>query len=171
MLSSLSVISTLGFAGLYPLTYSPSAVSTEAATLQKSFSQVVQSVELSEALFGIKRQVLDELDAVGLECALSDWDGNGAHPVNLASLLRAQSFVRALPDDVAMPTVSPEPDGGISLEWIKNRHRRLAVSLSDQTRIPIAWIDGSRSGHATETFDSGKLPLSVVDQLRALVGQ
>jgi len=86
-----------------------------------------RTAEQSVALFGEQCTAISRLHEIANDCAHDDWDGAGAMPVDMAAVLRAESFLRALPDGIPMPDSSPEPDGSVSLDW-SARNRLFSVT-------------------------------------------
>lgn len=159
-----------GFALLYSLARAGSATSIEAQAVQQAASTVMDSVERSQALFGNKATVISQLWALANECAEPDWDADGALPISKIAVFNAISFLRALPDGMALPECAPEPDGSISLDWIKSRNRLFSLSVGNSNRLlPYAWSDGVEKGHAVARFDGGSVSLRVLDGIKAIV--
>lgn len=159
-----------GFVPIAMLALLPStAASSEARALQQSAVQVVDSFERSEALFGVKAVAITELWNMANECANADWDGNGASPVEKATVFNAVAFVRALPGRMILPEFSPEPDGSISLDWIMSRTRVFSISVSPRDRLAYAWLDGSDRGHGVATFDRNMIPQRILDGIDEVV--
>ncbi|HUF63387.1 MAG TPA: hypothetical protein VMN36_15025 [Verrucomicrobiales bacterium] len=145
-----------------------SAVSPEAAAVQRSLSVVVESTERSQALFGQKSAALSELFTMAAECAEEGWDGASALPLDPLAVSMAGDFIRALPDDVPLPEFAPEPDGSVSLDWIDFRHRRFSLSISESLRLAYAWLDGSDTGHGVAGFDGANVPRRILEGIRAV---
>jgi hypothetical protein len=154
-----------GYAALAPLTRQGSALSSVAGVVRSHASAVTNTVEQSFALFGAKAEALTSLKALAMECSESDWDGYGSLPVNLASLERAEFFLRSLPDDLPLPELSVEPDGDISFDWLPTRTRSFSVSVGDSDRIAYAWVDGTDRGHAVARTGSGEVPHRILNEL------
>ena len=81
--------------------------------------------------------------------------------------LRVKCFLRALPDRVPLPEISPEPDGSVSLDWTQSRNRLFSVSVSGSNRLAYAWVDGTDSGHAVVRFDGQSIPLPILQGIKA----
>jgi len=146
-----------------------SAVSTEAQTIRSSAFAVVESAELSMALFGDKAVAISGLRMLANECAEENWDGNGAYPLHPIAVLLAEEFLRALPDDFPLPEFAPEPDGSISLDWIQSRTRLFSLSIGPSQRLAYAWLDGSDKGHAVSRFDRQQIPARILQGIREIV--
>lgn len=155
------------YTGLVNYARGSNAVSAEAQIVGQAAVGVGSEIEGSEALFGPKARALEELAAVAAECAVPDWDGYGAKPVDPWAVVSAEMIIRGLPDGIPVPEVGAEPDGAISLDWIHSRHRMLSLSVSGDSRLAYGWIDGSESGHAVVGFDGVRLP----DRLLSEIGR
>ena len=153
----------LGFTALYALARTGSAISPEAQIVQLAASSVVYSVERSHALFGDKAGAISQLWALANECAVSGWDGEQAKPIDRLAVFNAAAFIRALPDRLPLPEFSPEPDGAISLDWIKSRTRLFSLSIGNSNRMAYAWLDGTDVGHGVAGFREGKVPQRVLE--------
>lgn len=70
----------------------------------------------------------------------SNWDGENAEPVSLEARSAALKFLKVLPLTIALPELSAEPDGAITLEWYVSSSRTFLVSLSTMKRIDYAGI-------------------------------
>lgn len=146
-----------------------SAVSSEAETVRKATTALVESAERSQALFGGKAAAISQLRALANECAEADWDGNDAEPIHPLAVLIAEEFLRALPDDLPLPEFAPEPDGSVSLDWIQSRTRLFSLSIGTSRRLAYAWLDGSDKGHAVSRFDGKHIPSRIQQGIREIV--
>jgi len=146
-----------------------SGVSPEAISLQKSFKEYASHLEVSESLFGDKAQLISHLNELCAECSEDDWDGYGAEAVSDTVLLCAETFIRALPDGIAMPEISAEPDGQISFDWLPTKTKTFTLSVGSSDRLAYAWIDGSNRGHAVDLFEGDQLPPRVLGELQRIL--
>ena len=147
-----------------------SAVSPEADAVFKAANEVAESTERSVALFGEKAVALSQLAAMATECSEQGWDGDTAAAVDPIAVLSAKRFLRALPDGVPLPEFAPEPDGSISLDWIRSRNRLLSLSIGRSSWLAYAWLDGADKGHAISRFDGQSVPPRVLDAIKGIVG-
>jgi hypothetical protein len=159
----------LGFAALYSLARPGSAVSAEAQAVQEVASKVVNSVERSRALFGNKSNAISELWAMATECAQEGWDGGDAMPLDPDAIARAIELIRALPGYLPLPEFAPEPDGAVSLDWIRSRNRLLSVSVNAGGRLAFAWLDGTDRGHGVVRFVEGLVPARLIDAIAEIM--
>jgi len=165
------VISPLdGFSVLPAFAWGSSAVSNEADEIRKAAREVVSESERSQALFAGKADLISQLVALEDECSGEGWDGNGAHPIDFLAVDQVKRFLRALPDRVPLPEISPEPDGSVSLDWIHSRNRLFSVSVSGGDRLAFAGIDGTDSSHGVARFDGQIIPRQILLGIEAAVG-
>jgi hypothetical protein len=147
-----------------------SGLSPEADDVNKAARVVLDSTESSEALFGDKAEALSDLATLGAEYTQPGWDGGDAAPIDPSALSLAKCFIRAMPYDVPVPEIAPEPDGKISLDWHQSSSRQFSLSIGHGNRLAFAWLDGADRGHAIAQFDCVNIPWLVLDHIRRLVG-
>lgn len=142
MLRSVSVI---GFSNLaaQALASEDTAFSREARDVRKAVREIAEARERSLALFGAKAEALSELAALATKCGKRDWDGEDATAIEPSAVLLVHQFLRAMPDDLPIPEFAPEPDGSISLDWIRSRNRLFSLSIGRSGRLAYAWLDGA----------------------------
>ncbi|MGE0827164.1 MAG: hypothetical protein AB7G75_28570 [Candidatus Binatia bacterium] len=170
MLETISIVGIgLGYASLYPYAYGSSAISSEARAVCEAVSTVVESAERSQVLFGEKRVAISQIVSLAKECAETGWDGNEADPIDQAVIHTAVKFIRALPGDVPLPEFAPEPDGSISLDWIRSRNRLFSLSIGSSNRLAYAWLDGSDRGHGVAQFDGERIPSRVIEGILGIM--
>lgn len=158
-----------GLSALYSLARVGSAVSIEAQTVQQAASNVMNSVERSQALFGNKAMAISQIWALANECAEPGWDGDGGLAINHIAVHNAHAFIRALPDGIPLPECAPEPDGSISLDWIQSRTRLFSLSVGSSNRVAYAWLDGTDKGHAVARFDGESVSPRILEGIKAII--
>ena len=158
-----------GDTALYAYSRNESAFSSEGRSAVQAASAVISSKEDSQALFGAKAAAISELRALVDECSKDNWDGNGAISIDALAFWRAEDLIRALPDGFPLPEFAPEPDGSISLDWIKSRYRIFSLSIGSGNRLAYAWLDGSDKGHGVARFDGISIPNRVLSDLQPVV--
>ena len=168
---SLSGLGIAGLAAVYVLARPASAVSGEANVVQQAASQALYRVERSQALFGAKAKCISDLIALAEECSQNGWDGSDASALDPSAVDRAIEFIRALPDSVPLPELAPEPDGAISMDWIKTPRRLFSVSVSASSRFAYAWLDGSDVGHGVARFDGYSVPDRIAEGIASILNQ
>jgi hypothetical protein len=165
------VVGLSGHLALQTLISGGSAISPEAHAVHRAATKVAEEVERSVALFGEKAAALSRLAAMARESGEQGWDGGDAAPIDPIALLSAERFVRAMPDSVPLPEFTPEPDGSISLDWIRSRNHVVSLSIGQGNRLAYAWLDGADRGHAVVHFDGRNVPSRVLDDIKAIVGR
>jgi hypothetical protein len=70
-----------------------------------------ESAERSQVLFGEKSIIISQIVSLAKECAETGWDGDEAAPIDQATVHIAVKFIRALPNDMPLPELTPEPVG------------------------------------------------------------
>ena len=151
-------------------TQTSSAVSDESRAVRDAVEAIRRSVEKSQALFGGKAVVIGQVWALVNECSLPGWDGDAAEPVDRFAAFRAADVIRALPPHVPLPEVAPEPDGAISLDWIRSRNRVFSLTVGSGDRLAFAWLDGSDRGDGVVRFDGEVVPNRVLQGIDEIVG-
>lgn len=154
-----------GFAGLGNYARSSTGVSPESRFLRRAADAVGRSAHALQSLYGWKTKPLQQLWAVVAE-ASAGGDSGGIDPRALAT---TEALVAALPKEFPMPEFAAEPDGSLSLDWIRSRHRIFSISVGTTNRLACAWIDGARKGHALEPFDGSRLPEFIESAVNAIM--
>jgi hypothetical protein len=142
---------------------SGSAVSPEAEFIRISAAGIVSAAERSFALFGAKSSVISDILTVSAEC-----QDDPVVEVSSVAVERAIDFIRALPDDVPLPSVAADPDGSIAFDWITTRTRVFSLSVADSERLAFAWLDGTDRGHGVAAFQSAEVPARVIEGIRSV---
>lgn len=160
----------VGYAALNALAQSGSAVSSEAHALGRAATAVCNSMEQSQVLFGEKSSAISKLRELEYECADNDWDGSEGSAINPLAVRVAENFLRALPQGVSLPEFAPEPDGCVSLDWIRSRNRVFSVSVGSGNRLAFTWLDGTDRGHGVAHFDGERIPPRILQGINAIMG-
>lgn len=160
---------SLGHTWLYPYVRKGSAVSEEAETIRVAASKLARSAESSQALFGDKQVVLSELQTIAEDCSDDDWDNSGAMAIDAAALQKAEDAIRSLPDGFPLPEVAPEPDGSLSMDWIRTPYRLYSLSVGPINRLAYAWLDGTDKGHGVVGFDGVRLPERILSDIERII--
>lgn len=113
-----------------------------------------------------KASVLSQIQALVTERARSGWDANEAEPVSECAAIRAADFICALPEGFPLPELAPEPDGSISLDWIRSRNWILSLSIGTSDRLPYAWVEGADRGHAVGIFDGKNISPGILARIK-----
>src|SRR6266550_5433638 len=96
------------------------------------------------------------------------WDGADAAAIDPLAVLMARRFLRLLPEGVPLPEFAPEPDGSISLDWIRSRNRLFSLSIGRSNRLAYAWLDGADKGHGVVHFDDCNVPELILNHIVAI---
>ena len=161
-------LASLGQTALYSYARKGTAVSDEAETVQFAAFELTKSAERSQALFGAKQAILAELRTIAEDCSLENWDNGDAIALDLSALQKAESIIRALPDGFVLPELAPEPDGSISMDWIRTLNRLYSLSVGPTNRLVYAWLDGTDKGHGVVGFDGINLPPRVLSDIERI---
>lgn len=145
--------------------------SEEARSLARSLAAYWQRREESMALFGAKLRVLQQLAAVVEESRRGSEEDRGAKPVDARTSLRAEAFIRAIPDSLPLPELAADPDGSVSLEWVPSSVRMFNLAIRADSRVAYAWLDGADRGYGVAVFDGGRIPERVLDAIVRVVGR
>jgi hypothetical protein len=159
----------LGTAAFHACARQRSAFSSEARDLADRVAIVMQTTETSHVLFGRKATAISKLNGIADACAESNWDGNEANAINETAVQTAEAFIRAMPDEMPMPELAPDPDGSIELDWIASRQRMFTVSVGQSNRLAYAWLDGAAQGHAVDSFDGDAIPTRIRDCIETII--
>jgi len=157
-----------GLATLYARARRGSAVSLEADAVQQAATTAVSALERSQALFGSKSEAISKLWLLANECATEGWDGSSASAIDPQAIYSAVEFIRVLPTRFPLPEFAAEPDGSVSLDWIRSRNRMLSVSVGAGDRLAFAWLDGTDRGHGVARFAEGAIPTRIIDAIAAI---
>lgn len=160
----------LGYAALYSHARGGSAISDEALIETKAASAIVERVETSWSLFGDKGAAISQVLALADDCSVAGWDGDEAPPVASEAVQTVCDFVRALPEGFPLPEFAPEPDGSISLDWIRSKQQLISLSIGSGERVPYAWVDGTDKGHAVGRFDGFAVQQRLLSAILSIVG-
>jgi hypothetical protein len=114
-----------------------------------------------------KQPAIDELLITWAECREPNWDGYDAYPVKPETLNYAYSFIQALPLGFPLPSVGAEPDGHLTLDWYRDLHWTISVSVSPKGVLYYAALLGNSDPRGSEPF-LGEIPkrlLSLIQEV------
>ena len=96
---------------------------------------------------------LTSLGEIQSGCKSPGWDGFNARPITQDAISETEKFLRKLPSSVPQPHISPQPNGGIILEWRNEDSSTLIISIRGNAIINYAAvIDSKRDRHGTDEF-------------------
>jgi hypothetical protein len=105
------------------------------------------------------------------ECRRPNWDGFGAEPVTMETLVNAERITRLIPDDTLIPTIAGLPDGGIGFQWENSVGSLLTLSVYSESQTTYVYIDANGAEDSgTESF-SHSLPLKIQELLISLFSE
>jgi hypothetical protein len=104
--------------------------------------------------------LVDQIAEILQTCSDQGWDGYNAQPVLRESAGSVADFVRNLPEGIQMPTVVPEPDGDLALEWQAGEHL-FSVSFSGQSLVYAGRFGGATKQYGQEPF-FGAIPRKIL---------
>ena len=113
-------------------------------------------------------QSLEELEEIYNECSEKNWDGYGADKISREVYFEVTKLLNLIPTSFPIPEIAPEPDGGIGLEWYKDKGQTFIISVDGRKVITFAGLFGEYSEvHGTETF-TNSMPTFIFDHLNRL---
>jgi hypothetical protein len=118
----------------------------------------------SSATFG-KQSAYSELSRIWQACQSPNWDGDGAYPVETATLQNTYALINALPLGYPLPSVGVEPDGHLTLEWYRHPRWILSVSVSSHGILYYAALFGTNEARGSEVF-WGEVPQRLLELIR-----
>lgn len=126
---------------------------------------------LSFGLNGLVRWVddaIEELNEVYNEVSEEGWDGYGAAAISYEAYIEVSKILMDIPTFLPKPEITAEPDGGIGLEWYKDKGYAYILSVNGKKTISYAGLFGPGiETHGKESF-SGFLPKAIIDGLKRL---
>lgn len=113
------------------------------------------------ASFAWKDLLIEEIADILQDCSVSAWDGYDAEPISDSSVQSAVELVRRLPEGIQIPTVVPEPDGDIALEWRTRDNTLFSLSVTGPTLVYAGRFGGSSRQYGEEPF-FGAIPQTIL---------
>jgi hypothetical protein len=163
----MSAVLSINEAGMFVQPISK-AVSEEAGRINRCFIAAQNAYLRNSASFAAHYQDMkSEFDSVMSEAQVPNWDGHGAQPVSWAAIHVAESFIKALPTTLPSPEFSVDPDGEISLDWIRGRNQIMSISIRGDGVLSYAARFGVAKQNGSEIF-IGELPAIILNCLRRL---
>lgn len=123
-----------------------------------------------EELIKLQRlnNALRALQEVCQEHSIENWDGYGAAPISHQAYSEAAKLLRMLSSFIPMPDILPEPDGGLGLEWYKEKDFSFTISVGGEGIITYAGLFGKNNEtHGTESF-TDSIPQIILHNLERL---
>jgi hypothetical protein len=108
---------------------------------------------------------IDELHELFAECSEKNWDGYNANPISIGTFEEAKNILAQIPSSFPRPDITPEPDGGVGLEWYKEPNMIFIVSVNGNHIIHYAGLFGQNNEtHGKECF-TGAIPEVIIGNL------
>lgn len=136
------------------------------SSLEKARDHFMGPIVLGEKLRG----AIEKLVKIYELCAHEDWDGNGEKGVSISALSEAIKLFQLFPPAIPMPHISPEPSGGIALEWYKDKSHVFIATLSGIGVITFAGLYGVGNQLRGTVYFGDSLPGVLVGNIKLTVG-
>ena len=109
-----------------------------------------------------------ELADIFEECSSEGWNGYDAKPIDRESVQLVCSFLEKLPVDISYPELCAEPNGELTMVWIK-RGYHLVIGIDNKGKV--AWGGTSPSGriYGDAKFEN-EIPEEVINILHSVEG-
>lgn len=141
-------------------------VSDDAETLNKLLEGIRDDYSRTVTMTMRDEQVINALEETLEECSVYDWDGYGAQPVELESVMQAKRFLDTLPITFPFPEISVDPDGEITLEWYAGPRKVFYLSIGGNSQLTYAGLFGpSDSRRGTKPFGD-ELPKTILKHIK-----
>jgi len=135
--------------------------SEDSAFLRERFAEAREAREISRYWNATLDEALENLAELKQECAKPAWDGCDAQPVGEKTLEHLVAFLQALPENVPVPDLVPEPDGEVAVEWQTGARRIFSVSIGPDERLSYAGLLGANRWHGVDQF-FGNMPSEII---------
>jgi hypothetical protein len=116
------------------------------------------------ASFAWRDSLVEDVSEIRQTCSVQGWDGYDARPVTQDSADSVFVLIRNLPEGIQPPTVVPEPDGDISLEWHTDDNRIFSLSVAGPALVYAGRFGGSSKQYGEERF-FGVIPPTILEIL------
>jgi len=158
-------MSTSVEAAPYDLTslWFPAGISSESKKIDRERAKEYKPDRQTPASFAWRDLLVEEIADILQSCSTRAWDGDDAEPVSPFSAHSAVELVRNVPEGIQTPTVVPEPDGDIALEWRTEGNRLFSLSVTGPTLVYAGRFGGSRQ-YGEESF-FGVIPRTIMEIL------
>lgn len=114
-----------------------------------------------------RHTALSALSELVSDCGEQGWDGAQAPAISDLTTQNVETFLSALPSDIADPDFSPEPDNGaVSLEWYGGYRKIASVSIHETDRLVFASLQGTDVSNGAYRFNEEHIPLAVLSAIR-----
>jgi hypothetical protein len=138
-------------------------ISPESRTIQYLLQSVKEHASKPVTL-GWQTVLKDQVQEVSTRCSEEGWDGYNANPISNSSRLWALRLIDQLPGNIQEPSIVPEPDGELALEWNLGKDRIFSLTVSGSRLIYAGIIGASRRLYGEEKFIN-ELPKTITNTL------
>jgi len=142
----------------------PVGFSDESEETARERAKEYRADRQTPASFAWRDLIIEEVADILETCSDQGWDGYDGEPVSPLSAHSAAELVRNLPEGIQTPTVVPEPDGDIALEWRTEDNRLFSLSVTGPTLIYAGRFGGASRQHGEEPF-FGTIPRTILQIL------
>lgn len=115
---------------------------TETSARSEFFNCFIEpnSLDSSETFFeGNSDPVLAQLKALAMDCAVDDWDGDGAKAIDIKLIPKLYEVLKKEPfSRLPSPELQAENDGEINIGWYGRSGESFTFSLNSDERIAYA---------------------------------
>ena len=101
---------------------------------RRQFAEVIQ--------FPARQRLLQELRALMSPGVVEDWYGLDAFSISQQAAREVTGFLTDLPASSLDLEISPDRDGGITLDWYRREDRQLSITLDGNGQLYYAAILG-----------------------------
>ena len=99
------------------------------------------------------------------------FDNNSLDGLPTSEVLNSfNEFTKLLPSTFPVPEFGIDPDGEISLDWIRSRRSMLSISIGPNNTLNFAGKFGRAKVHGFEIFN-GEIPDEIIRNLERLFSQ
>ena len=110
-------------------------------------------------------QPLEALLELYRECAVQNWDGEGAQAVSEATINEAVDLLFLFPSQLPTPSFLAEPSGAIAFEWYKGPNKVLVATVDGTHAVQFAALLGEGNEAHGKANCNGSLPKAIRDLL------
>jgi hypothetical protein len=123
-----------------------------AGRLAALFDEISAARRQSVFFSGNAQTALADLDALSLEAASDNWDGDESKKLSPISRELARKLILTMPRQWSPPEVGVEADGEVSLDWKAGNSKLLSVTVRENGKLVYAWLFGTERGYGVAEF-------------------
>ena len=83
-------------------------------------------------------EAYEELESISEDCSSPEWDGYSAEPISNIAIERTKKFLDLIPDNIPVPEIVPQANGGLSLEWYRSPDSLFDISVEKEGPLIFA---------------------------------